>query len=193
MKTEADPLDPHPPAAARETLAALRTLEAAVTGNRELEGVVLRYGALYGPGTSIGAGGELLESVRRGKLPLVGRGAGVWSFLHVEDMATATVAAIEGKGAGIYNVVDDDPAPVSEWLPYLAEVIGARRPRRIPVWVARLVIGEQGVAMMTEMRGSSNAKARRELGWQPAFGSWRDGFAHGLGLESEEPASRRAA
>ena len=193
VKTEADPLDPDPPAAARKTLTALRTLEDAVSTNRDLDGVVLRYGALYGPGTSLGAGGELLESVRRGRLPLVGGGGGVWSFLHVEDMANATLAAIQGNGAGVYNVVDDDPAPVSEWLPYLAQVLGAKRPRRVPVWVARLVIGEQGVAMMTEMRGSSNAKAKRELGWQPAYGSWRDGFAHGLGLEDEEEASSRRA
>ena len=193
VKTEADPLDADPPAAARETLAALRTLEDAVIRNRDVDGVVLRYGALYGPGTSLGAGGELLESVRRGKLPLVGGGGGVWSFLHVEDMATATLAGIEGNGAGVHNVVDDDPAPVSEWLPYLAQVLGAKRPRRVPVWLARLVIGEQGVAMMTEMRGSSNAKAKRELAWQPSYGSWRDGFARGLGLEAEEASSRRAA
>ena len=193
VKTEADSLDPDPPAAARETLAALRTLEAAVTENRAVEGVVLRYGALYGPGTSLGAGGELLESVRRGKLPLVGRGSGVWSFLHVEDMAAATVAAIESDRAGVYNIVDDDPAPVAEWLPYLAEILGGKRPRRVPVWVARLVIGEQGVAMMTEMRGSSNAKAQRELDWQPSFTSWREGFARGLGIETKESPSRRAA
>ena len=193
VKTEADALDAHPPATARETLGALRALEDALTSNPDVEGTVLRYGALYGPGTDLGVGGELLESVRRGKLPLVGSGGGVWSFLHVEDMATATVAAIENEARGVYNVVDDEPAPVAEWLPYLAQVLGAKRPRRVPVWVARLVIGEQGVAMMTEMRGSSNAKAKRELGWQPSYSSWRDGFARGLGLETEDSASLRAA
>jgi nucleoside-diphosphate-sugar epimerase len=193
VKTEDDPLDPDPPAAARETLAAIRALETAVTERDERAGVVLRYGSLYGPGTSLGAGGELLDLVGRGKLPLVGSGGGVWSFLHVADMASATVGAIEGDVAGVYNIVDDEPAPVSEWLPYLAKTLGAKPPRRIPVWVARLVIGEQGVAMMTEMRGSSNAKARRDLGWQPSYASWRDGFARGLGAETRESTSRRAA
>jgi nucleoside-diphosphate-sugar epimerase len=193
VKTEADPLDPDPPAAARETLAAIRTLEATVTEAVGVAGVVLRYGALYGPGTSLGAGGELLETVRRGKMPLVGDGGGIWSFLHVADMARATIAAIEGGGTGIYNVVDDDPAPVAEWLPYLARVLGAKPPRRIPVWLARLVIGEQGVAMMTEMRGSSNAKSKRELGWLPEYASWREGFATGLDGGECEPARRWAA
>lgn len=190
VKTEDDPLDPDPPAAARKTLAAIRSLEAAVAGAEGLDGVVLRYGAFYGPGTSLGAGGEVLEAVRRGKLPLVGEGTGVWSFVHVRDAAEATVAAVEGRGAGLLNVVDDDPAPVATWLPYLARVLGAKPPRRVPVWVARLLVGEQGVAMMTEMRGSSNARAKRELGWQPGFASWRDGFAAGL---VEAPEARRAA
>lgn len=190
VKTEDDPLDPDPPAAARETLAAIRSLEAAVAGAEGLDGVVLRYGAFYGPGTSLGAGGEVLEAVRRAKLPLVGDGTGVWSFVHVRDAAEATVAAAEGRGAGVLNVVDDDPAPVATWLPDLARVLGAKPPRRVPVWVARLLVGEQGVAMMTEMRGSSNARAKHELGWQPGFASWRDGFAHGLG---EAPGARRAA
>jgi nucleoside-diphosphate-sugar epimerase len=193
VKTEADPLDPDPPAPARETLAAIRALESAVTESDDLTGVVLRYGTLYGPGTGLGPDGEMLEMVRRGKLPVVGNGAGVWSFLHVADMARATVAAIEGDGVGVYNIVDDEPAPVSDWLPYLAQVLGAKPPRRIPAWVARLVIGEQGVAMMTEMRGSSNAKAKRELGWQPVYSSWRDGFRHGLGLGAQQSPSHRAA
>jgi nucleoside-diphosphate-sugar epimerase len=191
VKTEADALDPRPPAAARGTLAAIRSLEAAVAGCGEIEGVVLRYGALYGPGTSLGAGGDLVDAVRRGRLPLVGDAGGVWSFLHVGDMTQATVAAIEGRSRGVYNVVDDDPAPVAEWLPYLAHVVGGRRPRRVPVWLARLLIGEHGVAMMTEARGSSNAKAKRELGWQPAYPSWREGFAHGL--EGEPESARRPA
>ena len=192
IKTEADPLDPDPPKAARETLDAIRTLEAAVTGGDELVGVVLRYGAVYGPGTGLGEGGELVEAVRGGKMPLVGNAGGVWSFLHVDDMATATVAAIEGRGRGVYNVVDDDPAAVAEWLPCLARAVGAKPPRRVPAWLARLVIGEQGVAMMTESRGSSNAKAKRELEWRPTWPSWRDGFVHGLGAAGEQRPARAA-
>jgi 2-alkyl-3-oxoalkanoate reductase len=153
---------------------------------------VLSYGTLYGPGTALGAGGELLELVRRGKLPLVGRGGGVWSFLHVTDMAAATVAAIEGDATGVHNVVDDEPAEVAEWLPYLAGVLGARPPRQTPTWVARLLIGEHGVAMMTQMRGASNAKAKRELGWRPGYASWRDGFRRGLGLAAEAASGRAA-
>jgi len=194
VKTEDDALDPDPPAAARGTLAAIRDLEATVTGSSKTRGVVLRYGALYGPKTSLGVGGEVVELVRRRKLPLVGDAAGVWSFLHLADMAHATVAAIEGGGAaGVYNVVDDEPAPTSAWLPYLAQVLGAKPPRRIPRWLARLLIGEQGVAMMTEMRGSANGKAKRELGWHPLYASWREGFLHGLGGEAEEAESRRTA
>ncbi|HEV3407886.1 MAG TPA: NAD(P)-dependent oxidoreductase [Gaiellaceae bacterium] len=193
VKTEGDPLDPDPPAAARETLAAIRALESTVVNSEALAGVVLRYGALYGPGTSLGAGGDLVEMVRRRRLPLVGDGGGVWSFVHVADAASATVAAIEGRGDGIYNVVDDDPAPVADWLPYLAQVLNAKPPRRVPVWVARLVIGEQGVAMMTEMRGSSNEKAKRELGWRPRHASWRDGFVDGLGDATRAEERRLAA
>jgi nucleoside-diphosphate-sugar epimerase len=192
VKTEADPLDPHPPAAARKTLAALRHLEEAVTSSRGIAGVVLRYGTLYGPGTALGRGGELLELVRRGKLPLVGDGGGVWSFLHVTDMSRATVAAIEGTARGIFNVVDDEPAPVADWLPYLAQLVSAREPRRIPAWLARLVIGEQGVAMMTAMRGSSNERAKRELGWRLAYPSWREGFSAEVAGRAEERALRAA-
>jgi nucleoside-diphosphate-sugar epimerase len=192
VKTEADRLDPDPPKAARETLAAIRTLEAAVGERDDLVGVVLRYGAVYGPGTGLGQGGEVVEAVHGGKMPLVGDAGGVWSFLHLDDMATATVAAVEGRGRGVYNVVDDDPATVSEWLPYLARALGAKPPRRVPAWLARLIIGEQGVAMMTESRGSSNAKAKRELDWQPAWPSWRDGFVRGLGVGSEQRPAQAA-
>ncbi len=192
VKTEDHRLDPHPPDAARETLAAIRTLEAAVTTGDAPTGVVLRYGTLYGPGTSLGPGGELLELVRRGKVPLVGDGGGVWSFLHVEDAARATVAAVESKAAGVFNIVDDAPARVAEWLPYLARVLGAREPRRIPPWLARLLIGEQGVSMMTEVRGSSNDKAKSELGWRPAYRSWRDGFGEGVEAAGCAPLSRAA-
>ena len=190
-KTEADPLDADPPSPARKTLTAIRELERLVTESDALVGVVLRYGALYGSGTSLGVGGEMLELVRRGRMPLVGDGGGVWSFLHVEDMARATVAAVEAAAEGIYNIVDDHPAPVAEWLPHLARVLGARQPRRVPPFLARLVIGEQGVAMMTQMRGSSNQKAKRELSWHPMYASWRDGFERGLG--AEETALPQAA
>jgi nucleoside-diphosphate-sugar epimerase len=137
---------------------------------------VLRYGAFYGPGTSLAPGAEQFELVRRHKFPLVGNGHGVWSFIHVGDAADATVAAIERGSRGIYNVVDDDPAPVAEWLPALAERLGAKKPTRVPRFVGRMFAGRAGVAMMTEIRGASNAKAKRQLGWEPAHPSWRDGF-----------------
>jgi nucleoside-diphosphate-sugar epimerase len=180
VKTEEDPLDASPPASFRQTLEAIRRLEAAVSGANGLQAIVLRYGLFYGPGTGIGEGGPLLELVRRRRVPIVGKGTGVWSFVHVDDVATATVAAIERGAPGIYNIVDDEPAPVSEWLPALATAVGAKPPRRIPVWLGRLVIGEGGVSMMTRVRGASNAKARRELHWQPRWPSWRDGFRNGL-------------
>ena len=182
VKTEDDPLDPDPPAERRRTLDAIRHLEAAVLGADGLEGLVLRYGGFYGPGTSVGAGGYLLEDLRRRRFPLVGAGTGVWSFVHIDDAAAATVAAVERGAPGIYQIVDDDPAPASAWLPELAAAVGARPPRRVPAWVARLVAGEHAVVMMTEVRGASNAKAKRELGWRPAYPSWRQGFRHGLGL-----------
>jgi nucleoside-diphosphate-sugar epimerase len=140
------------------------------------EGVVLRYGSFYGPAVS----DVIVELMRKRKFPLVGDGGGVWSWIHIDDAASATVAAIERGPAGVYNIVDDEPAPVAEWLPYLAQCVGAKPPRRIPVWLARLVIGEAGVSMMTQIRGASNAKAKRELGWQPRWRSWREGFRDGL-------------
>lgn len=175
VKTEEDPLDPEPPAAQRETLAAIRYLERAVT-QAPLAGFVLRYGSLYGPGAS----DELAGQLRRRQVPVVGDGAGVWSFVHVTDAAAATVAAVHGGPAGIYNVVDDEPAAVGQWLPVLAACAGAPRPLRVPAWIGRLVAGQAGVSMMTQIRGCSNAKAKRELGWQLAWPSWRDGFATGL-------------
>jgi nucleoside-diphosphate-sugar epimerase len=188
VKTEDEPLDPDPPAQLRRTLDAIRHLEAAVVGAEGIEGVVLRYGGFYGPGTSAGEGGFMLEDLRRRRFPLVGAGTGVWSFVHVDDAATATVAAVERGAPGIYQIVDDDPAPVSEWLPALAAAIGARPPRRVPAWVARLAGGAHGVVLMTEARGASNDKARRELGWRPAWPSWRQGFRDGLG--DAYPASK---
>jgi 2-alkyl-3-oxoalkanoate reductase len=181
VKTEDDPLDPDPPAQLRRTLAAIRHLEAAVLGAEGLEGVVLRYGGFYGPGTSAGEGGFMLDDLRRRRFPMVGAGTGVWSFVHIDDAAAATAAAVERGAPGIYQIVDDEPAPVSAWLPVLAAAAGARPPRRVPAWLARLLGGEHAVVLMTEARGASNAKARRELGWRPAHPSWRQGFANGLG------------
>jgi nucleoside-diphosphate-sugar epimerase len=177
VKTEEAPLDPAQPREMRESWEAIRHLEAAVVGAEWTEGLVLRYGGLYGPGTSMAPGGEQIEMVRKRKIPIVGNGAGVWSFIHVADAAEATVAAVARGQRGIYNVVDDDPAPVAQWLPGLAASIGAPKPWRVPRWVGRLAAGEAGVVMMTEIRGASNAKAKRELGWQPRHASWREGFA----------------
>src|SRR5215217_6079969 len=177
VKTEEDPLDPTPARGMRETLAAIRHLEEAVLGARWTEGIVLRYGVFYGPGTSLAPGEEQFELVRRRKFPLVGDGGGVWSFIHVADAAEATVAAVERGSRGVYNVVDDDPAPVAKWLPALAQELGAKKPMRVPRFIGRLFAGEAGVVMMTDVRGASNAKAKRELGWRPAHPSWRDGFA----------------
>jgi len=176
VKTEDDPLDPAPPAPMRQALAAIRHLESAVTTAPGIEGVVLRYGSFYGPGTSIGPErGQVTALVRQRRLPVVGSGGGIWSFTHIDDAAGATVAALH-RGRGLYNIVDDDPAPVAEWLPRLAAALGARPPLRIPVWLARPLIGELGVAMMTTVRGSANARARRELEWVPRYPSWRTGF-----------------
>jgi nucleoside-diphosphate-sugar epimerase len=177
VKTEEDPLDPAPPREMRGVAASIRHLEQAVLGARWTEGIVLRYGAFYGPGTSLAPGAEQVEMIRRHKFPIVGDGGGVWSFLHVADAAEATVAAVERGSRGVYNVVDDDPAPVAEWLPALARELGAKRPLRVPRIVGRLFAGEVGVVMMTELRGASNTKAKRELAWRPAHPSWREGFA----------------
>jgi nucleoside-diphosphate-sugar epimerase len=176
VKSEEDPLDPASAREMRETLAAIRYLEQAVLGAGWTEGIVLRYGAFYGPGTSMAPGGEQFELVRRRKFPLVGDGGGVWSFIHIADAAEATVAAVAHGSRGVYNVVDDDPAPVAEWLPALAQQLGAKKPMRVPRFIGRLFAGEAGVVMMTEARGASNAKAKRELAWRPAHPSWRQGF-----------------
>jgi nucleoside-diphosphate-sugar epimerase len=180
MKTEADPLDAHPIRHTERTLEAIRRLEAMVLGSTEPAGIVLRYGAFYGPGTALALDGELVEAVRKRRFPIVGSGAGVWSFVHISDVAEATRIAIEGGPAGLYNVVDDDPAEVSAWLPELARAVGAKPPYRVPAWLGRLVLGEAGVKMMTEQRGSSNAKAKQWLGWEPTWASWREGFHRGL-------------
>ncbi len=176
VKSEEDPLDPTPVPAMRETLAAVRHLEQAVLGAEWTEGIVLRYGAFYGPATSMAPGEAQFEMVRARKFPVVGDGGGVWSFIHVADAAEATVAAVQGGTRGVYNVVDDDPASVAEWLPALAQELGAKRPMRVPRFVGRLFAGEAGVVMMTDVRGASNAKAKRELAWRPTHPSWRQGF-----------------
>jgi nucleoside-diphosphate-sugar epimerase len=183
IKQEDAPLDADPPPEMRQGLAALRHLEATVTGADWTDGVVLRYGWFYGPGTSIALDplGSQIEMIRKRQLPIVGGGTGIWSFIHIEDAAAATVAAVEGGPAGIYNVVDDEPAPVSEWAPALAAAVGAKRPLRLPRWVGRLAAGEWATVAMTELRGASNAKAKRKLDWQLRYPSWRQGFVKGLG------------
>ena len=180
LKAEADRLDPRPPRLQRQTLAAIQQLEHAVLNEPSVTGIALRLGSLYGPGTNLAADGDVSALVRARKLPIIGSGAGVWSFLHVEDAASAIVAAIKYGNTGIYNICDDDPAPVSEWLPELARTLGAQPPLRVPSWLGRLAAGEVGVSMMTKIRGMSNAKAKRELQWQPRYASWRQGFREGL-------------
>jgi nucleoside-diphosphate-sugar epimerase len=171
LKTEEDPPDWRPIRSAVQGPAAIRYVEETVPAGAP-EGIVLRYGGLYGPGASE----VLVEMVRKRQVPVIGGGTGVWSFIEVTDAAAATVAAV-GRGApGLYNVVDDDPAPVAEWLPYLAQVAGAKPPLRMPAWLGRLLAGEFVVAQMTTSRGSSNEKARKELGWEPRYPSWREGF-----------------
>jgi len=182
VKTEDDPLDPDPPAEQRESLAAIEYLERVVPAAAPMQGIVLRYGSFYGPGAS----DEFVGLVRKRRLPIIGDGAGVWSFLHIRDAAAATVAALEHGRPGVYNVVDDEPARVAEWLPVLARAVGAKPPRRVPVWLGRLAGGEGAVSAMTQIRGSSNARAKRELSWQPAWPSWRQGFSGGLA--AAEPA-----
>lgn len=180
LKTEEDPLDPSPPARMSRTLAAIRQLESMVTGRDGVEGVVLRYASFYGPGSDFSKDGSMVAQVRKRRLPLIGDGAGVFSFVHLDDAAGATVLAVDHGPAGIYNIVDDEPASASVWLPELARMIGAKPPRRVPVWVGRLAAGEPGVSMFTRVRGASNAKAKRELGWTLTYPSWRQGFRDGL-------------
>ena len=188
VKTEADPLDDHPPARFRTTIAAIRHLEARVTG---AGGVVLRYGGFYGPATGMAPGGEQWEAFHKRQFPLVGDGGGIFSFAHIEDVAGGTLAALERWTPGeTYNIVDDEPAPARVWLPAVAEIIGAKPPRHVPRWVGRM-LGEHVVVMMCETRGASNAKAKAKLDWTPEWPSWRDGFAALAGAQG--PALRRAA
>jgi len=178
VKSEDDPLEPSPPKSFRATFDAIVALERQVRQDHP-NGVVLRYGGLYGPDSSLTHGPQL-DAVRKGLFPLVGSGAGIWSFVHSADAASATVAALT-RGSGVYNVVDDDPAPVAEWLPEMARLAGGPPPRRVPAWVGWLAGGDGLVRMMTSVRGSSNAKARAELGWVPRYPSWRQGFAAEFG------------
>ncbi|MEV6372402.1 NAD-dependent epimerase/dehydratase family protein [Micromonospora musae] len=176
VKTEQDPLDRAPIGQMASMIAAVEHLEKAVLGAAWTEGVVLRYGAFYGPGTSMAPGSPQVEMIRKRKFPVVGDGGGVWSFVHIADAAEATVAAVANGDRGVYNIVDDDPAPVAEWLPELAAMLGARKPMRVPRLIGRLAAGQAGVVLMTELRGASNAKAKRELGWHPTHPTWRQGL-----------------
>jgi 2-alkyl-3-oxoalkanoate reductase len=180
VKTEEDPLLDDAPGPFGSGVRALREMEAMVLGADALEGLVLRYGFFYGPGTHYGKDGPMVADVRRRRLPVVGKGTGVFSFIHVEDAADATLAAVERGSPGVYNVTDDEPAAMSEWVPVLAEAADAKRPLRVPLWVARLAGGRQAADFASELRGASNEKAKRELGWRPAHPSWRTGFADSL-------------
>ena len=171
LKTEEDPLDWRPIRSAARAMAAIRYVDRTVPLEAP-EGIVLRYGGFYGPGT----GDFVVEMARKRRLPVIGGGTGVWSFIEITDAAGATIAAVSDGAPGVYNVVDDDPAPVAEWLPYLAKVLGAKPPLRVPAWLGRLLAGEFVVAQMTTSRGSSNEKARKELVWKPQYASWREGF-----------------
>jgi len=179
-KTERDPFDATPPANQKQSLAAIRYVESAVTGAEGIEGIALRYGNFYGPGTGLAMDGVLVAQIRKRRLPIIGDGSGVWSFVHMDDAAAAAIAAIGHGASGVYNVADDEPLPVSVWLPLLAEAVGARPPMRVPVWLGRLAAGEVGVSMMTRIRGTSNAKAKAELGWAPQYRTCREGFRNGL-------------
>jgi nucleoside-diphosphate-sugar epimerase len=176
VKSEEDGFEPDPPKMQRQSLAAIRYVEETVPTAAE-QGIVLRYGNFYGPGASE----ALVELLHKRRFPVIAEGAGVWSWVHLDDAAAATVAAVERGAPGVYNVTDDEPARVSDWLPYLAEVVGAKRPMRVPVSLARIMAGSVAVRWMTEGRGSSNEKAKREFDWRPRWSTWREGFKAGLG------------
>ena len=180
LKTEDDPLLEDAPGTFGSGVTALREMEEMVLGSEGIDGLVLRYGFFYGPGTYYADDGTSTEDVRRRRLPIVGKGSGVFSFIHVDDAADATVAAVERGAPGVYNVTDDEPAPMGEWVPVFARAAGAKPPRRVPVWLARLVAGKDVSNFAVSLRGASNEKAKRELGWRPAHPSWRSGFAESL-------------
>ncbi len=181
VKSETAPLFRDPPGRFAEACDALVSLERQVVGADGLEGLVLRFGWFYGPGTYYDRGGSVAEEVEKRRYPIIGKGQGTFSHIHVEDAAAAYVAALDHGAPGIYNVVDDEPAPLREWLPAYAEALGAKPPRRVPAWLARFAAGKDLVSTATTMRGASNAKAKRELGWRPEHPSWRQGFAASLG------------
>lgn len=180
LKAEEDDLDPTPPPQMKSALDAIETLEHTVLREQGFAGIVLRYGPFYGPHSSIAKDGAMVDEIRQRKVPVVGQGTGVWSFIHLHDAATATLAALDHAQRGIYNIVDDDPAPVIEWLPFLAQCVGAPPPRHVPNWLAKMLIGEHAVALMNDIRGASNAKAKAELHWAPKWSSWREGFREAL-------------
>jgi nucleoside-diphosphate-sugar epimerase len=180
-KTENEPLWDEAPWPFSRSVEALHELERTVTATEGMEGIVLRYGFFYGPGSSYAPGGHLAQETLKRRLPIVGSGGGVFSYIHVDDAAAATAAAVERGAPGIYNVVDDEPAPSREWIPFYADVLGAKKPLRVPKFLARLIAGRYTAAMATELRGASNDRAKRELGWTPRYPSWRQGFREALG------------
>jgi len=180
IKTEADPFDPNPPANQRRSMAAIQYLEKQLA-NADLEGIALRYGGFYGPGSNMTRDGEIAELIRKRRFPIVGNGQGVWTFCHLEDGASATVAAVERGAPGVYNVGDDEPIEIATWLPAYARAIGAPAPRHVPTWLGRLLAGEVVVSMMTRVRGASNARAKAAFDWKPHYATFREGFATGLG------------
>jgi nucleoside-diphosphate-sugar epimerase len=179
-KTEADPMDPDPVPAQQKTMAGIKHLESVVTNASGIEGVALRYGSFYGPTGDIGKGGSMVEMIQKRKLPLIGDGTGVWSFIHYDDAADATVKAIESDATGVFQIADDDPAQAAVWLPEFARILGAKAPRHLPAWIARLAVGDVGVAAFTEIRGADNSLAKATFDWQPGYASWREGFRNGL-------------
>lgn len=180
IKTEAAPYDPNPPANQRRSMAAIQYLEKAVA-DADLEGIALRYGGFYGPGSNMTREGDIAELIRKRRFPIVGNGQGVWTFCHLEDAASATVAAVEQGEPGVYNVCDDEPIEIATWLPAYAAAIGAPAPRHVPTWLGRLLAGDVVVSMMTQTRGASNAKAKAAFDWKPRYATYREGFANGLG------------
>jgi nucleoside-diphosphate-sugar epimerase len=192
IKTEDDPLISGGISDGLETLKATVHVERAVSQEKGIDGFVLRYGSFYGPGTSLATGAWFFEGVRQRRVPIVGDGTGHWSFIHVDDAAAATLAAVHATSPGLYNITDDEPAPVSVWLPYLAKMLGAKPPRRIPKWLARMAVGEYGVAAMTQLRGASNHKAKSMLPWKLKWPTWREGFKNGLD-DRAKPASNGTA
>lgn len=181
VKTEEDPVFEDAPGGFGTAIRATMSLERQVLGTQGLDGVVLRYGFFYGPGTAYSTVGSQADDVRKRRFPVVGSGEAVFSFVHVDDAAAATVAAVERGSPGVYNVTDDEPGQLRDWLPAFAAAVGAKRPLRVPKLIARIAAGSEVVAFATTMRGASNAKAKRELGWQPRYASWRQGFSEALG------------